>query len=66
MADYTCSWIIQVEADSPLEAATLAEEIVLDNPDYARNWRVTDPDNEEEDQGVIINLAFVPNEEFED
>lgn len=54
--EYVCEWSIEVYAQSPREAAELAEQIARDGAsgaDLARTWQVFSPGTD----GVLIDLA---------
>lgn len=55
MAEYRVKWIIDVDADSPEEAALLAEEIMLDHDSTANSFVVREL-NKENAEPVIVDL----------
>jgi hypothetical protein len=53
MAEYKVAWVIEIDADSPQEAASAAKEIQLDPDSEANHFIVTDKD------GNHLNLLLV-------
>uniref|UniRef100_A0A6M3MAE3 Uncharacterized protein n=1 Tax=viral metagenome TaxID=1070528 RepID=A0A6M3MAE3_9ZZZZ len=61
MVDYLVTWEIDIEAETPREAAVIARNIQIDPESYAKFFKVTEPKSKVpssfEDQKVhFINL----------
>jgi len=51
--EYTATWSIQIDAESPEEAAKIAEEICSSRPDLARSWEILECDNKDAEPQII-------------